>query len=160
VRRALRELDPELPLSDVATTDELLDRALQRPRWLALLVGAVGAVALLLSVVGIYGVMAHYVQQHARDIGIRLALGGRPGQVLGLVVGQGLGVVTSGIAVGLLAALGLARSLSSLLFGVGTMDALAYLVVGALLLAAALVASFVPARRAISLPPAVVLRDD
>jgi predicted permease len=160
LRRALRELDPSLPLSDVATADELVARALQRPRSLSLLVGAFAVVALLLSVVGIYGVMAYDVQQHAKDIGIRLALGGHPTQVLRLIVGQGLSVVTRGIGIGLLTALALTRSLSSLLFGVTATDAVTFLTVGVLLLAFALVASLVPARRATGLEPATVLRDD
>ena len=107
VQQVLRDLDPSLPLSSVATIDELVGRELQVPRSLSLLVGGFAIVALLLSTVGIYGVMAYYVEQHAKEIGIRLALGGSRGAVMRLVVGQGMRVVTSGVVVGALAALGL-----------------------------------------------------
>ena len=96
VRRTLRELDPSLPLSRVATVDELIAQSLQMPQVLSLLIGALSVVALVLSVVGIYGVMAHYVQQIAKDISIRLALGGAPGSVLRLIVGRGLWLVGAG----------------------------------------------------------------
>ena len=83
LRRTVHDLDPTLPFADVATVDDLVGRALDQPRSLSILVAAFALVALLLSVVGIYGVMAYYVQQHAKDIGIRVALGGRPRSVLG-----------------------------------------------------------------------------
>jgi hypothetical protein len=104
VRQILRELDPSLPFSQVATMEELTADALQTPRSLAWLVGVLATVALLLSVIGIYGVMAYYVQQHAKDISIRLALGANPGGVVRLVVGQGMAVVAGGVAVGAVAA--------------------------------------------------------
>jgi predicted permease len=160
VRQIVRDLDPGLPLSNVATIDDLVARSLQRPRSLSLLVGGVAIVALVLSIVGVYGVMAYYVQQHSKDIGIRLALGGSPADVLGLIVGQGMKVVASGVLVGLLAALALTRLMSSLLFGVGAADGLTFVAVGILLLAVASMAIFVPARRAMGVHPAVVLRED
>jgi putative ABC transport system permease protein len=160
VRQAVRELDPSLPLHDVATMDELVRRELQMPRSLSLLVGAFAIVALLLSTVGIYGVMAYYVQQHSRDISIRLALGGSPACVLRLVVGQGMKVVASGVAFGLLSALALTRLMSSLLFGIGAVDALTFGASAMLLLAVALVGCSVPAGRAVALQPAVVLRNE
>jgi ABC-type antimicrobial peptide transport system permease subunit len=104
--------------------------------------------------------MAYYVQQHAKDISIRLALGGRPGDVLRLIVGQGMTIVSSGIVIGLLAALVLTRLMSSVLFGVGAADAFTFVTVAFLLLAVALMASVVPARRATGLQPAVVLRNE
>ncbi len=118
VRQIVRELDPRLPFSDVATIDEMVTQSLDQPRSLSLLVGCFAMVALLLSAIGIYGVMAYYVQQHSKDISIRLALGGRPGDVLRLIVGQGMKVVSGGIAIGLLSALGLTRLMSSVLYGV------------------------------------------
>ena len=147
-------------VSSVATIDELVAQSLQTPRSLSLLVGGFAVVALALSVVGIYGVMAYYVQQHAKDIGIRLALGGSPAEVLRLVVGQGMTVVASGLVVGLLTALALTQLMSSLLFGIGAADAFTFASVSILLLAVALVACFVPARRAIGVQPAVVLRNE
>jgi hypothetical protein len=101
VRQIVRELDPSVPLSGLATFDDLVDQSLLRPRSMSILVGGFAAVALMLSLVGIYGVMAHYVQQQTKDISIRLALGGRPAHVLGLIVREGMKVVTGGVAVGL-----------------------------------------------------------
>jgi hypothetical protein len=160
LQQVVRDVDPSLPLSNVATIDDLVARSLQRPRSLSLLVAVFASVALLLSMIGIYGVMAYYVQQHAKDIGIRLALGGSPGNLLRLIVGQGMTVVTSGVGVGVLAALGVARLMSSLLFGVGAADALTFVGVSALLLTVALVACFLPARRAVGMQPSMVLRDE
>jgi putative ABC transport system permease protein len=160
VRRVLRELDPRLPLSDVAGTDDLVVRSLQRPRSLTFLVGGFAMVALILSGVGIHGVMSYYVHQHAKEMSIRLAVGGSPGDILRLVVGQGMQVVAGGIAVGLVAGLLLTRLVANLLFGVGAKDASTFVAVGASLLGAALVAVLVPARRAMTLQPAVVLRNE
>jgi predicted permease len=160
LQRVVRQLDPSLPFSNVATIDELVAQSLQRPRSLSLLIGSLAAVALILSIVGVYGVMAYYVQQHMKDICIRLALGGSPGEVLRLIVGQGLKVVAAGVAVGFLIALVTARLMSSLLFGVGSADAVTLGVIGALLIGVALVACLLPARRAIGLQPAAVLRNE
>jgi putative ABC transport system permease protein len=160
VRQVIRELDPGLPFSNVATMDELVAQSLQGPRSLSVLVGAFAAVALLLAVVGIYGVMAHYVQQHSKDICIRLVLGGSPRAVLRLIVGQGMKVVVGGVALGLLTALALTRLMSTLLFGIGTSDASTFAAVTLFLLAIALAACVVPARRAVGLQPAAVLRNE
>ena len=100
VRQVVRELDPTLPFSDTATMEEMVARSLERPRSLSMLVAGFALVALLLSAIGIYGVMAYYVQQHTKDISIRLALGGSPRDVLRLVVGQGMQVVATGVAGG------------------------------------------------------------
>jgi len=109
-------------------------------------------------VVGIYGVMIYYVQQHTKEINIRLALGGSPSHVLRLIVGQGMTIVSGGVAIGVVAAFGLTRLLSTLLFGVGAADGFTFAAVACLMLGAALVACFVPARRAIGVEPAEVLR--
>jgi putative ABC transport system permease protein len=160
VRQVVRDLDPNLPFSSVATVDDLVTAELYQPRSLSLLVGGFAIVALILSIVGIYGVMAYYVQQHAKDISIRLALGGRPAAVLRLIVGQGMKVVAGGVVIGLFAALLLTRLLSSLLFGIGAADAFTFVAATVFLLAVALVACFMPARRATSLQPAAVLREE
>ena len=160
VRRTLRELDPDLPLARVATIDELVGQSLQVPRALSLLIGALSAVALILSVVGIYGVMAHYVQQIAKDISIRLALGGAPGAVLRLILGKGLLLVACGVAAGIVMGYAAARLMTSLFFGVTAADPLTFGGVAALLLVAALLACWVPASRAIAVEPASVLRND
>jgi len=160
LRETVRGLDAGLPLSNLATIDELVARSLARPRSLSMLVGALAAVALVLSIVGIYGVMAYYVQQHKKDIGIRLALGGSRSDLFRLVVGQGMAVVAGGVAIGLVAALAVTRAMSSLLFGVGAADAATFAAVASLLMAVALAACALPARRAIGMQPAMVLRDD
>ena len=160
VRQVVRELDASLPFSDVATIEELVERSLDRQRSLSWLVSSFAVVALLLSTIGIYGVMAYYVQQHSKDISIRTALGGSPADVLRLVVGQGMKVVTSGVVVGSLSALLLTRLMSSLLFGIGAADAFTFVLSAVLMLAVALAACSVPATRAIGVEPANVLRNE
>ena len=160
VQRTVRELDPSVALANVATIDDLVARSLERPQSLSLLVAAFAIVALLLSVVGIYGVMGYYVQQHLREIGIRMALGGSSGDVVGLVVGHGMRVVVGGVVVGVLAALGLTRLMSSLLFGVSGSDPLTFTSVIGGLVMVALAACLVPAVRAVSIQPAAVLRNE
>ena len=160
VRQVAHDLDPSLPLAGFATFDDLVEQSLQGARSISVLVGSFAAVALILSLVGIYGVMAHYVQQQTRDIGIRLALGGRPGHVLGLIVGEGMKVVAGGVLVGLVVAFGATRVMSSLLFGVGANDAATFGTVALLMLGVALVACFVPAKRASGVQPAQVLRNE
>lgn len=160
VRQVVRELEPGAPLSNIATIDDLVNESIDQPRSLSLLVAGFALVALTLSVFGIYGVMAYYVQQHLKDISIRLALGGKADDVLKLIVGQGMQVVAAGVVVGLLAAFGVARLMSSLLFGVQATDPLIYFVVSMLLLAVAFVGCLLPAVRAIGLQPAAVLRND
>jgi putative ABC transport system permease protein len=160
VRQTIRGIDPNLPLSNVATMDDLVSRALERPRSLSILVVSLAIVALVLSTIGIYGVMAYHVQQHTKEIGIRLALGGSRREVLRMIVGQGMRIVASGVAVGILAALALAQIIASLLFGVGARDPAALVSVCVFLLALALLACAIPALRATTLQPAVVLRND
>ncbi len=160
MRQIVRELDSSIPISGVATADELLADSIQQPRYLAVLVGAFAAVALVLSVIGIYGVMSYFVQQHMRDIGIRIALGGGPSSVLQFVVRQGMRLVTVGTALGIVAALALTRYMSTLLFEVGATDAWTFAIVSLGMLGAAVIACFVPARRAAGLDPARTLREE
>jgi putative ABC transport system permease protein len=160
VRKVLRQLDPNLPFSNVATIDELTAGSLQKPRSLAALVGGFAFIAVILSIVGIYGVMAYYVQQHAKEITIRLALGGRPARVMTMIVGQGMKAVSSGVIVGVVAAFGVTPLISSLMFGVRAHDARTVVAIGLFLLAVAVVACIVPARRTMGMEPAMVLRED
>jgi putative ABC transport system permease protein len=160
VRQVVRALDPTLPFSDTATMEEMVARSLEQPRSLSMLVAGFAIVALVLSTIGIYGVMAYYVQQHTKDISIRLALGGTPGDVLRLVLGQGMRVVTTGVAVGLVAAFVGTRLMSTVLFGVGATDAVTFGAAATFLLVVALLACVVPARRATGLQPATVLRSE
>ena len=130
LQQAVREIEPAAPLSSVATMSALVDQSLARPQSLSLLVTSFAAVALLLSVIGIYGVMGYYVQQHLKEISIRMALGGSQSDVARLVLGQGMTVVGIGIAVGIAIALGATRLMQSLLFNVGASDPSAYLSAG------------------------------
>ena len=157
--RAVRELDPELALTNVATGYELVSDSLAAPRYLTVLVGIFALAALILSVVGIYGVMAYFVQQHTRDIGIRLALGGEPAHVRRMVVFQGLRLVIVGVVVGSVAALLTARSMTTVLFDVSPTDPATMAGVPLALLATAALACLVTGRRAAKLDPAEILRD-
>jgi putative ABC transport system permease protein len=160
VQRVLREIDPGVPLSRIATIEDLVDRSLEQPRGLSFLIGALAAVALALSVVGIYGVMAHYVQQQARDISTRLALGGTPRRVLGLLMGRGMTLAGWGVGAGVVAAFVLVRLLSTQFFGVSPADPLTFSTVTGLLLGGALAACGIPALRAVRVEPASVLRNE
>ncbi|HEY8256642.1 MAG TPA: ABC transporter permease [Gemmatimonadales bacterium] len=160
IRRVVRDLDPGLPLFQVATVDELMDNSLEMPRYLSLLVGAFAVVALLLSTIGIYGVMAYFVEQHVKEIGIRIAIGGAPGMVSRMVVGQGMRVVGAGVAIGVAGALVLTRFLSSLLYEIGPTDARVFLTVSLLMVVVALAGCAVPALRAAGVDPSVALREE
>jgi putative ABC transport system permease protein len=160
LRETMRALDPGLPLSSVATIDDLVDRSVVRPRTLSLTIGALASVALALSVIGIYGVMAYYVQQHAKELGIRAALGSGRAALFRMVVSQGMTVVAGGMAAGLIAAAIVGRAMSSFLFGVGTMDPATFGAVALVLTSTAFAACALPAIRAIRLDPAIVLRDE
>jgi putative ABC transport system permease protein len=148
------------PLTNVATTDDLMAQSLEAPGSLTWLVAGFAAVALLLSVVGIYGVMAYFVQQNRKDISIRLALGGSAGDVGRHVVRHGMAAVVSGVVVGLVLASATTRLLSTLLFGVSAADLWTFVGVSLVLLGVALIACVVPAHRATGLQPAAVLRDE
>ena len=160
VRKVLRDLDPAVPFARVATVDELVEKSLEQPRGLSLLVGALAIVALTLSIVGIYGVMAHYVQQQAKEISIRLALGGSARSVLALIVRRGMTLVGWGVAAGAAIAIGLTRLLASLLFGVTPGDPLTFGAVALVVLGSALIACGIPSARAVAVEPAEVLRRD
>jgi len=157
--RTVRELDAGLALSGIATGDELVSEALSAPRRLSVVVGIFALSALLLSIVGVYGVMAYFVQQHTRDIGVRLALGGEPGAIGWMVILQGLRLVTVGIVAGTALALFGARYVEALLFGISAMDLRVVIGVPVVLLTIAAIACAVPGRRAARLDPAVILRE-
>jgi putative ABC transport system permease protein len=144
LRPAIREVDSSLALSGVATIGELVERSLDVPRSLSWLIGALAAAALLLSSIGIYGVMAHHVQQHAREMSIRLALGGSPAAVSRRVLGQGMTVVVIGVLVGVAGAFAATRLMSTLLFGVDAADPATFVGVVALLLVIAGLACGLP----------------
>jgi putative ABC transport system permease protein len=155
---AIHSVDPELPLANVITMDQLLDRALLGDQFIAILFGAFALVALSLAAVGIYGVMAFGVAQRTHEIGLRMALGADKNQVLGLVLREGFLLSLAGLALGLLGATLLGRTMQSTLYGVGSVDFGAFIVVALVLLASALIACFIPARRAARVDPMVALR--
>jgi putative ABC transport system permease protein len=157
-RAELQQLDPELPMAAVATMDQLLADSLSRSRFTMLLLGIFSAVALVLASVGIYGLIAYSVTQRTQELGIRIALGAQHRDVLRLVFAQGTRLTLLGVAIGLLAALALSRLLSTLLFGVSATDPLTFVGVATLLAGVALLACFIPARRATRVDPIVALR--
>jgi putative ABC transport system permease protein len=159
LRNAVRELDPGLALSNMATGDELVSESLVAPRYLSVLIGMFALAAVVLSIVGIYGVMAHFVQQHTRDIGIRLALGGDPSAMRRMVVLQGLRFIAVGVGVGAGASFLTTELMRTLLFGVSATDRLTMLAVPAALTAVASIACLIPAHRAARLDPAEILRE-
>jgi ABC-type antimicrobial peptide transport system permease subunit len=160
IRAVVRELDPALPLASVATMDELMQDALDSPRVTLGLIAAFAAVALLLAAIGVYGVMSYFVQQHTRDIGVRIALGAGAATVSRQIVGRGMRVVVLGIAIGLGAALALTRFMTSILFEVSATDAATFTGVAAGLVTTALIAVALPARRAARVDPATTLREE
>ena len=140
-------------------TDRMSD-SLARQRFSTLMLGAFAAFALILAVVGVYGVMSHLVAQGAHDIGVRMALGAERSGILLMVLRQGMELTGAGVVLGLLGALLLTRVMASLLFGVSTTDLATFATVPLLLIATAMLASYIPARRATRVDPVVALRDE
>jgi putative ABC transport system permease protein len=155
----VRALDPEQPVEAVRTMDEVRDEQLASQRFSALLLGAFAALALVLATVGIYSVLSYIVRGRAREIGIRSALGASTGDVLRLVVREGMTPALAGIAAGTLAALLSSVALQRLVFGVSASDPATLAAVGGTLAAVALAACLVPAWRATRIDPAITLRD-
>jgi putative ABC transport system permease protein len=158
IRAVVRDLDPNQPVAGLATMDGVLERTLERPRFTALLVSAFAGLALLLALVGIYGVISYGVTRRSREIGVRLALGARRADVLRLIGGEGLTLVAIGLAGGLAGAALVTRSLTGLLVGVEALDPATYAIAGGVMLLTALAACVVPTVRAARLDPASVLR--
>jgi putative ABC transport system permease protein len=158
VRRAVHEIDKDLFVSELQPMAALVSNQLAPARFNMLLLGIFATVAMLLAAIGIYGVIAYSVAQRTREIGIRMALGAQRTQMLGMVLRQSLTLVVVGIALGFLVALGATRVMATLLYGVGANDFSTYAIVIALLGAAALLASYIPARRAMKVDPMVALR--
>jgi ABC-type antimicrobial peptide transport system permease subunit len=160
MRAALATLDATLPLSEVRTLEDVLAEGLAERRLATSLFGVFSLASLTLAAIGLYAVISYTVLQRRQEIGIRMALGARGRQVISTVLGQGLGLIGAGVALGALAALSLGRFLSALLFGVGAADPVTFAAVALLLVAIALLASIVPALRAARLDPASVLRSE
>jgi putative ABC transport system permease protein len=160
VRREVHALDSNLPVSEVQTMEQVVSASIAQPRFLALLFSGFAVVALVLAAVGLYAVLAYSVSRRSREIGIRMALGAREHDVASLVIRQGLLLALVGIALGLVGNVALHGLVKSLLFGVSAMDPLTLLAVSVLLAAIALLASWLPARRAARVDPIVALRSE
>ena len=160
VRRAVRAVDRNLPLARVRTVDRIAASSMAQTSFALVMLAIAAIVSLLLGVVGIYGVVAYSAAQRTREIGIRLALGARTGDVTALFVRHGLGLAAAGVAAGIAGAAALSSLMASMLFGVKGTDPVTYLAVSAVLAAVAIAATYVPSRRAARLDPVVALRSD
>ncbi|HZE69976.1 MAG TPA: ABC transporter permease [Pyrinomonadaceae bacterium] len=158
VRNEVKRLDPELPVAEVSTLDDCIYSAMAQPRFRTMLIALFAAVALILACVGVYGVISYSVSQRTHEIGIRMALGAQTTDVLHMVIKQGLGLTATGVAIGLAASFALTRLMSSLLFEVKATDLSTFAITALLLAVTALVASYLPARRATRVDPLVALR--
>lgn len=158
LRQIVNQVDKSVPVSSVKTMDHVVSESITQPRFNLFLLGLFGAVAMLLSAAGIYGVTAYTVTQRTHEVGIRLALGAQVSDVLKMILGQGMAVIGIGVVLGLVAAFALMRLLRSLLFGVGENDPLTFVAITLVLLLVALIACYIPARRATKVDPLVALR--
>ena len=158
VRKDLATLDATIPLTSVRIFDEYISRSLARPRFNALLLSIFAGTALLLTAIGLYGVMAYSVSQRTNEIGIRIALGAGRSSIFRLVVGQAMTLVGISLVIGLVGAFAVTRLLNSLLFGVGASDPFTFIAIVLLVSGVAFVAAWLPARRATRVDPIIALR--
>ena len=159
MRREARALDPEMP-TEFQTLEQVVSSSLDNRRFSMVMLGVFAGAALLLAMIGLYGIMAYITSQRTREIGIRMALGAQRGAMLGLILRQSFALVFAGVAIGILGALGGTRLLGALLYGVSATDLTTYLGVVLLLAAAAFVASLIPARKAAGVNPMEALRNE
>jgi len=160
IRTEMATLDRNVPIYDVMTMDQLRGNSVAQRRFAMLLLGLFAGVALGLALIGIYGTISYAVRQRRHEIGVRIAIGARPADVLGMIMGQGFRLTAIGIAAGLAGAFALTRFLKSLLFGVTETDPVMFILIPALLLTVAMLASYLPARRAAAIDPITALRQD
>jgi putative ABC transport system permease protein len=160
VRRQAQAVDPNQPIDGIRTLEQLRAESIAPERLNLTLLGVFAAIALVLALVGIYGVISWSVTQQTREIGVRMALGAQTGAVMRLVVGRGMKLVGVGVALGLAGALLLTRLMAALLFGVGATDPVTFVFITLLLAGVALLACLIPARRATKVDPMVVLRSE
>ena len=158
IQERIWSIDKDQPVTDVRSMDQLVAESNAAPRFQTLLLGIFGGLGLVLAVIGIYGVISYSVSQRTREMGIRLALGAKPAEVLRLILGQGLKLALAGVVVGVIASLAVTRLMSSLLFGVSATDPLTFVGVAVALTLAAVAACYIPARRATRVDPLVALR--
>ena len=158
VAKEIRAIDPEQPIADVRTMKQVIAKSIARPRFNTVLLAIFAGVALVLASVGLYGVMNYSATQRTHEVGIRMALGATRTDIMRLVVGNGMLLTMIGIAIGVVASIGLTRVMQSFLFGVGATDAVTFIAVSALLIVVALIANYVPARKATRVNPVIALR--
>ena len=159
VRSEIRAIESDMPLT-INTVDKLIELSTAQRRFSMLLLGIFAAIAMFLAVAGIYGVMSYTVSQRTHEIGLRMALGAQTRQVLTTVVGEGLVLTAIGIVIGVAVAMAVTRGMSQLLFGITSTDPLTYFLVSIELAAVALIACYIPARRAARVDPLVALRHE
>ncbi len=158
--RAIHEIDPTIPVYDIRTMPDRMSDSLARQRFATIMLGAFALFALVLAVVGVYGVMSHLVSQGTHDIGVRMALGAQRSRIVGMILRQGAELTGAGLIVGVIGAAALTRVMATLLFGIGAHDLVTFLTVPIVLGAIALLATYVPALRATRVDPVVALRED
>jgi putative ABC transport system permease protein len=158
LREQIQAVDPNLPVFGVQKLEDVVSESMANRRFAVQMIGLFGLVALLLAGIGIYGVMSYAVTQRTHEIGIRLALGAQGQDVLKMVVRQGLTLAVIGVGIGLVTAFALSRLISGLLYGVSATDPLTFLIIAALLTGVALLACYIPARRATKVNPLIALR--
>jgi putative ABC transport system permease protein len=160
IREKVHAISPEAPLGPISTMHQILSDSVAQPRFRATLVGLFALAALVLAATGIYGVIAYLVSQRRNEMGIRLALGAESKDILRLIVGEGLKLIGAGILLGLMGALMLTRLLSALLFGVSATDPLTFVIIAIVMTTVALLACYLPARRATKVDPMIALRSE
>ena len=160
IKRAVRDVDADLPIYSLNTMEQALSDSVSQPRFYMLLLGAFAAIALLLAALGIYGVISYTVNQRTRELGIRVALGATGEKIVRLVIRQGVGMAGVGVVLGLAASLALTRALASLLFGVEKLDPVTLSIAPVTLMAVALLGCYLPARRAAKVDPVIAMRND
>jgi ABC-type antimicrobial peptide transport system permease subunit len=158
VREIVRDIDRDQPIANVRTLDEVLSASVSQPRFRTWLLALFAAIALTLAGIGVYGLLAHGVAQRVNEFGVRMALGASASDVVGLVLRQGVILALTGVAIGLACAVLVVRALSTVLYAISPWDPLAWIVSAATLLSVSLLASWLPARRALRVDPVVALR--
>jgi putative ABC transport system permease protein len=159
-RQIMREIDPDIPLVEPQPMTAMLAASIAEPRFRGVLFGTFAALALLLALIGVYGVLAYLTKQRTHELSVRLALGAQPASLVRLVVVQGLRPVAAGIAIGVVGAFFVSRAMEALLFRVGTNDALSFIVMPAIMVVVTVAACLIPARRALTIDPAEALRSE